>query len=107
MSHDLDYLIARLESCELELQAARGYIKALEYGLHAVVAANPAPAALAELWSHVLPELADIHGAAANGAPLFDAAFQQALAGLSDHIDGAARRNSGDEPAQPTAPASR
>lgn len=95
----MNKMLDRLQRCEMELQAARGYIKALEYGLHAVVAAHPAPAALAELWSHVLPELADVHGAGATGAPLFDAAFQQALAGLSDHIDGAARRTSGDQPA--------
>ncbi|WP_349998145.1 hypothetical protein [Stenotrophomonas lacuserhaii] len=98
MDQSASEILQRLEACELELQAARGYIKALEYGLHAVIAAHPALAALAELWSHALPELADVHGAGANGAPLFDAAFQQALAGLSDHIDGAARRNSGDQP---------
>lgn len=87
-------ILQRLESCELELQASRGYIKALEYGLHAVIASHPAPAALAELWSHVLPEVADTHGGAANRSPLFDATFQQALAGLSQHIAGAASRQS-------------
>lgn len=92
-------MLERLKKCELELQAARGYIRALEYGLHAVVAAHPAPAALAELWPHVLPEVADVHGAGAASAPIFDAAFRQALAGLSNHVDGAARRSTGDEPA--------
>ena len=88
-------ILARLESCELALQASRGYIKALEYGLHAVIASHPAPAALTELWSHVLPELADTHSRAAEPPTLFDAAFQQALAGLSKHIAGAAERQSG------------
>ena len=39
------------------------------------------------------PEVADVHGAGATGAALFDAAFQQALSGLSDHIQGAADRD--------------
>jgi len=85
----------RLEACELELKASRGYIKALEYGLHAVIASNPTPDRLAELWSHVLPELADAHGGGAAPFPVFDAAFQQALAGLSEHIQGAADREPG------------
>lgn len=93
-------ILHRLETCELELQAARGYIKALECGLHTVIAAHPAPEAVAELWSHVLPEVADIHGAGATGAPLFDAALQQALSRLSDHIQGAVDRgNDGTHPA--------
>lgn len=87
-------ILQRLEACKLELQAARGYIKALEYGLHAVIASHPAPAALTELWSHLLPEVADAHGGTAP-SPLFDAAFQQALASLSEHIGGAADRQAG------------
>ena len=93
MSQAAKQIEERLAACELELQTSRGYIKALEYGLHAVIASHPAPDALAELWSHVLPEVADIHGAGATGAALFDAAFQQALSGLSDHIQGAADRD--------------
>lgn len=89
-----DEILQRLESCELELHASRGYIKALEYGLHPVIASHPAPAALAELWSHVLQEVADTHGGGANRSPLFDATFQQALAGLSEHIAGAVGRQS-------------
>jgi hypothetical protein len=88
-------LVERLERCEMELQAARGYIKALEYGLHAVIASHPAPAALTELWSHLLPELADAHAGGAAPSPLFDAAFQQALASLSEHVQGAADRQAG------------
>lgn len=88
-------ILVRLASCELELQASRGYIKAMEYGLHAVIASHPAPGALAELWSHVLPELADTHSGSAEASPLFAATFQQALAGLSEHIAGAADRELG------------
>jgi len=98
MTQTTDQILERLTNCELELQASRGYIKALEYGLQAVIASHPTPAALAELWSHVLPEVADVHGG--NGSDgsdstVFDAAFQQALAGLSDHIQGAADRQAG------------
>lgn len=95
MNQPIEQILERLARCELELQASRGYIKALEYGVQAVIASHATPAALAELWSHVLPEVADVHGGDGSSSPLFDAAFQQALAGLSDHIQGAADRTSG------------
>lgn len=94
MNTSTEEVMKRLSKCELELQAARGYIKALEYGLHAVIASNTAPAALADLWTHVLPEVVDLHGGDATHSALFDAAFQAALAGLSEHIRGAADRDS-------------
>lgn len=76
-------LAVRLEDLEMQAAASHGYIKALEYGLHAIIATHPAPEALAELRSHLIPEVTDIHGAGATGAPLLDAAFQKALSGLS------------------------
>lgn len=85
-AQNIDEVLRRLETSELELQARRGYIKALEYGLHAVIASHPAPAALAELRAHVLLEVADIHGGAANRSLLFDATFHQTLADLSERI---------------------
>lgn len=91
MTDQITEVLSRLERCEMELQASRGYIKALEYGLHAVVAAYPAPAALAELWSHVLPELADEQVSAGGHSVLYHAAFQQALTSLTTQIEGAAR----------------
>jgi hypothetical protein len=87
-------ILQRLEACELELQAARGYIKALECGLHAVIASHPAPDELAALWAHVLPEVADTHGG--TGTALFNAALRQALATLTVEIDGATRRDESD-----------
>lgn len=87
----------RLERCMHELQASRDYIKALEYGMHAIISSHPAPDALAELWSHVLPELADVHGTSMEASPLFDAAFQQALSTLSEHINGAASRGGSEQ----------
>lgn len=73
--------------------------KALQCGLHAVVAGHPAPATLAELWSPVLLEVANVHGASATASPHFDAAFQQALASLPEHINGAASKNGCEQPA--------
>ena len=95
MTQPTDQTLERLTTCEFELQTARGYIKALEYGLHAVIASHPAPAALTELWSHLLPEVADAHAGGATPSPLFNAAFQQAMAGLTEHIQGAAVRQAG------------
>lgn len=97
MSLTPDHLVNRLTSLEMQLHAMRGYVKALEYGLHSVIASHPAPVALSELWVHVLPELADMHGGEEEAPPLFNAAFQQALAALSEHIDGALRRHSASE----------
>ena len=95
MSDKSPDILRRLDRCEMELEVTRGYIKALEYGLHAVIASHAAPDSLAELWSHVLPDLADVHVGGAAPSPLFEAAFQQALAGLSQHIQGAAERQAG------------
>lgn len=88
MTDLISKIAARLERCEMELQAARGYIKALGYGVHALVARHADPGALADLWSHVLPEVADTHGG--EGSALFNAALQQALATLSQQITSAA-----------------
>lgn len=54
-------ILQRLEACEHELQTARGYIKALEGGLHAIIESHPAPAALASVWEGVLPDLFATH----------------------------------------------
>lgn len=89
-SADTSDLISRIERCEMELHASRGYIKALEYGVHALIARYPNPAALAELWAHVLPEVAD-QQAEMQGRPLlYHVAFQQALAVMTEQIDAAA-----------------
>jgi len=88
----VEEILSRLERCELELQAGRAYIKALEHGLHAVVATHSDPKALGNLWAHVLPELADEQASDHQQSQLYRAAFQQALAKLTQHIDGAAQR---------------
>ena len=86
----LDELLARLEHCELEAQAARGYIKALEYGLHTLIATSPNPSDIQLLWAHVLAAVPDHFSGEAT--PLYDAAFQQAMAKITEEIDGAASR---------------
>lgn len=91
---DLQIIRERLQRCEIELQASRGCIKALEYGLNAVIPSHSAPAALAELWSNVLPEVADAHSGGSETSPLFNAAFQRALVSLSEHIADAVARQS-------------
>lgn len=41
MELSLELLAARLEACDVDLEAHRGNIKALEYGLRAVIASHP------------------------------------------------------------------
>jgi hypothetical protein len=43
MNLTLEQLAARLEACELDLEAHRGYIITLEYGLRTVMASHPNP----------------------------------------------------------------
>ncbi len=89
-SPDLLDLVSRIEQCELELLASRGYIKALEYGVHALIARHPNPAAPADLWAHVLPEVADQQAEIQDRPLLYHAAFQQAVTVLTEQITSAA-----------------
>jgi len=84
-------LLARLERCEMELQANRGYMKALEAGLQVVIATTKDPAALAELWQHVLAEAPE--QAAPGATELYHAAFRTGLAKLSTLIEGTVERS--------------
>jgi len=93
MTQPTDQTLERLATWEFELQTARGYIKALEYGLHAVIAEHQDPVALATLWAHVLPEVADQQASVKGGTPIYHSAFQQALAVMSEEIQGAADRH--------------
>ena len=52
-------LIERIERCEMELQSARAYIKALEQGLHAAIVTHGDPLRMGEFWGHVLVEIAE------------------------------------------------
>ena len=59
MPHDPDHRRDPRTPYYLRARASRGYIRALEYGVHALIARHHDPACLADLWAHVLPEVAD------------------------------------------------
>jgi hypothetical protein len=74
---------------EAELAAHLGYIKALEYGLRAAIAAHSAAEAMSLLWAQMLPEISDRH--ASTGHADFNAALQRGLRTIGAQIDEAAR----------------
>ncbi|WP_312252183.1 hypothetical protein [Stenotrophomonas sp.] len=74
----------RLDACEMELEAHRAYIKAMEYALRALVLTHPASVRLSETWQRLLPSIAAKHRD--SGGDLFAAAFQQSLAVLTEQI---------------------
>ncbi|WP_323145436.1 hypothetical protein [Stenotrophomonas maltophilia] len=71
-----------------ELAAQLGYIKALEYGLRASIAAHPAAQALSLLWAQMLPEISDCH--ASHGHVAFNTALQHGLRAVGSQINEAA-----------------
>ncbi|HYQ25126.1 hypothetical protein [Stenotrophomonas sp.] len=73
---------------EAELAAQLGYIKALEYGLRAAIAAHPAAETMALLWAQMLPEISDHH--ASTGHVDFNAALQRGLRTIGAQINEAA-----------------
>lgn len=70
-------LAHRLEQVEAQLEAQNGYIKALEYGLRATIAAHPASQTLSLLWANMLPHISEQH--AGVGSCDFNTALQQGL----------------------------
>ena len=92
MQTDIEGILDRLERCELELQASRGHIKALEYGLHLLVTTHPSPRAMSSLWQHVIADLADLHGGSTGSSPLFESMLRHALGEITAHIQGAIDR---------------
>ena len=84
MSDHYENLLARLQACESDLEAHRGYLKALEYGLRTTIVAHPAPIELAQIWFKLLPAIADAH--TEDRSPVFVAAFKQSLALLSEQV---------------------
>lgn len=77
-----------LAGVEAELAAHLGYIKALEYGLRAAIAAHPAAGAMSLLWAQMLPEISDRH--ASTGHVHFNAALQRGLRTVGAQINEAA-----------------
>ncbi|KRG47054.1 hypothetical protein [Stenotrophomonas geniculata] len=81
MELSLEQLAARLEACEVDLEAHRGYIKALEYGLRAVIASHPNPQVFSQAWGMTLAGASDAH--AGRDGYVFTSAIQQALCALT------------------------
>lgn len=84
MSEAIAEVLQRLEACETSLEAHRGYLKAFEYGLRAVVITHPRPKELCRIWAQLLPGIAEKHSG--DGGAIYTAALQQALALLTDQI---------------------
>ncbi|PTA72002.1 MULTISPECIES: hypothetical protein [unclassified Stenotrophomonas] len=73
---------------EAELAAHLGYIKALEYGLRAAIAAHPAAGTMSLLWAQMLPEISDRY--ASTGHVDFNVALQRGLRMVGAQINEAA-----------------
>jgi len=84
MSEVIAEILQRLEACETSLEAHRGYLKALEYGLRTAIITHPRPEELCRVWTQLLPGIAEKHSG--DGGPIYTAALQQALALLTDQI---------------------
>ncbi|MBK0024660.1 hypothetical protein IAE57_00650 [Stenotrophomonas sp. S48] len=84
MELSLEQLAARLEACEVDLEAHRGYIKALEYGMRAVIASHPNPQVFSLAWGMALAGASDAH-AGEEGFP-FTGAIQQAMRDLTSEL---------------------
>lgn len=85
-------LARRLEQVEAQLEAQSGYIKALEYGLRATIAAHPARRTLSLLWANMLPHISDQHAGVESCD--FNAALQQGLRLVGAQIDESAPTHS-------------
>jgi len=85
---ETEQILDRLHACEAALDAQRGYIKALEYGLRTLMVTHPTPSRLDIAWRHLLPKIADTHAAA--DSAIFTSAFQQALVLIGKQIEDAA-----------------
>lgn len=83
-------LLQRIERCEREVQVSRGYIKGLEYGLLAVIAASPEPERLLVLWRQVVD--AYVESDAAGESKMHHLATRQAMDVVGDHIRAAVRK---------------
>lgn len=84
MTLTLEQLAERLHACEVDLEAHRAYLKAMEYALGAAIATHNDPRSLARVWDLMLVEAADAH--AGSDGPVFTAALQQSLRMLTEQI---------------------
>lgn len=71
MTYTLEQLAERLHACEVDLEAHRGYLKAMEYALGATIATHSDPPSLRRIWDLMLVEAADTHATSmARSSPL-------------------------------------
>ncbi|MBD7954318.1 hypothetical protein H9654_08870 [Stenotrophomonas sp. Sa5BUN4] len=85
MNDHSEMLQQRVERCEIETQAALGYIKALEYGLHSLIATLPHTSDLERLWAAILAE-PRVTRKDQSASDLRCAAMRQAMAALTELI---------------------
>lgn len=85
MNDHPEMLQQRVERCEIETQAALGYIKALEYGLHSLIATLPHTSDLERLWAAILAE-PRVTCKDPSASDLRCAAMRQAMAALTELI---------------------
>ncbi len=80
-------LLHRLENCTTELEAHRGYLKAMEYCVRALIISHPDPTSLTRVWEGIVPGIFDSH---LEDSALSAAAMRQGLALLTEQIEAAA-----------------
>lgn len=85
MTHTTIEILDRLQACEMDLEAHRGYLKAFEYGLRALIISHPSPPQLLGLWNVLLPSITETH--LGTQGVSFTLAFQQALSLLTKQIE--------------------
>lgn len=85
MAQTLEELAARLDACEVDLEAHRGYLKALEYGLRTIIASHPSPHLLPVAWNMALAGVADAH--AGHQTLTYNTALQQGLQALTQQFN--------------------
>ncbi len=59
MTLTLEQIAERLRSCEVDLEAHRAYLKAMEYALGAAIATHNDRRSLARVWNLMLVEAAE------------------------------------------------
>jgi len=80
-------LLQRLDNCTTELEAHRGYLKAMEYCIRALIISHPDPASLTRVWEGMIPGIFDNH---LEDSALSATAMRQGLALLTEQIEATA-----------------
>lgn len=76
-----------------QLMALAGAIKALEYGVRALIATHPDPEGFARAWQALLPEIAEAHVNIASETPAFRDGMQSVLSRLTRQAGLAAQQH--------------